>query len=175
VTEIIQTADFESAFGMIKVATSDRGLAYVGLPLVNGRGFTSWLQRYGDGAHFEANYSANLVAIQQINDFIEGKRDTFDVDLDLRATDFQRQVYRVTQAIPFGETMTYAEVAEATGRPTATRAVGAALGANPLPLVIPCHRVVGARGKLQGYAGGLEVKARLLAGERLGPSSGRLF
>ena len=93
----------------------------------------------------------------------------------MRATPFQQQVYKVVGQIPFGETLSYAEVAALTGDPNASRAVGAALGANPLPLVIPCHRVVGSRGKLQGYAGGISVKARLLAAEQIEPGNGRLF
>lgn len=81
-------------------------------------------------------------------------------------TPFQLQVWRAVATIPFGETRTYAEIARVIGRPAATRAVGAANGANPLPLVIPCHRVIGSDGSLTGYGGGIALKARLLAWER---------
>ena len=175
VQEIIHTASFESAIGMIRVASSDRGLAYVGLPLVNGRGFSSWHARHARGAVARKDDGANQSYIHQLGDFIDHKRELFDVDLDLRATDFLKRVYQVVSEIPFGETLTYSEVAAAAGCPKSSRAVGAALGANPLPLVIPCHRVIAADGKLHGYAGGLEVKARLLAGERGGQAQGWLL
>jgi methylated-DNA-[protein]-cysteine S-methyltransferase len=88
------------------------------------------------------------------------------VPLDLAGTGFQQRVWRALLAIPYGETRTYREIATAIEAPTAVRAVGAANGANPLPIIVPCHRVIGSSGKLVGYGGGLPLKKRLLELER---------
>ena len=175
VQEVIHTASVESAFGKIRIASSERGLTFVGFPVSNGRGFNGWLQLYAPSSKPRLDPEANREFSQQILDFIDGKRQIFELPVDLRATPFQERVFKIVGEIPFGETLSYAEVASLAGDPKASRAVGAALGANPLPLVIPCHRVVGSGGKLQGYAGGLAVKARLLAAENAAPGNGRLF
>ncbi len=101
-------------------------------------------------------------ASEQLDEFFAGSRRTFDVPLDLVGTDFQISVWRALQQIPFGETTSYGDMAEGLGKPTAARAVGAAVGRNPLSIVIPCHRVVGKDGSLTGFAGGLDAKVSLL-------------
>lgn len=108
----------------------------------------------------------NEAALTQLRDYLRGARQTFSLSLDLRGTPFQVAVWRAVQEIPYGALDTYAEIARAVGHPTATRAVGQAVGANPLALVIPCHRVVGSSGSLTGYRGGLPLKERLLALEK---------
>ncbi|MFN3337999.1 MAG: methylated-DNA--[protein]-cysteine S-methyltransferase, partial [Thermomicrobium sp.] len=105
-------------------------------------------------------------AVQELVEYFAGTRERFDVLLDLLGTPFQSRVWELVQAIPYGQTRSYAELARDLGRPRATRAVGAAVGANPLPILIPCHRVVGIHGELVGYVGGLACKAWLLAHER---------
>nr|WP_286207180.1 methylated-DNA--[protein]-cysteine S-methyltransferase [Thermomicrobium sp. CFH 73360] len=105
-------------------------------------------------------------AVQQLAEYFAGARDRFDLSLDLLGTPFQLRVWELVQAIPYGQTRSYAALARDLGRPRAARAVGAAVGANPLPIVVPCHRVVGTHGELVGYAGGLACKAWLLAHER---------
>lgn len=107
-------------------------------------------------------------AERQLAEYFAGRRIEFDLPLDPSGTPFQQKVWGALRSIPFGETRTYAEVATQIGHPGAARAVGAASGRNPLSIVAPCHRVVGTRGELTGFAGGLEVKARLLAFERAG-------
>ncbi|WP_413988966.1 methylated-DNA--[protein]-cysteine S-methyltransferase [Labrys okinawensis] len=99
---------------------------------------------------------------QQLRDYFAGTRKAFDIRLDFAGTDFQKKVWAALLAIPFGETRTYAEIARRLGSPKAVRAVGAANGRNPISIIAPCHRVVGSSGELTGFAGGLEVKARLL-------------
>ncbi|EZP26358.1 methylated-DNA--[protein]-cysteine S-methyltransferase [Pseudomonas sp. RIT288] len=99
---------------------------------------------------------------QQLEEYFAGKRDRFDLELDFVGTDFQKKVWAALLTIPFGETRTYSQIAEQIGNPTAVRAVGAANGRNPISIVAPCHRVIGASGKLTGFAGGLEAKERLL-------------
>ncbi len=98
----------------------------------------------------------------QLGEYFDGLRTSFDLPIDPIGTDFQREVWATLQSIPYGETKTYGEQAAALGRPTAARAVGAANGRNPLSIVVPCHRVVGASGELTGFAGGLGAKGFLL-------------
>jgi methylated-DNA-[protein]-cysteine S-methyltransferase len=105
--------------------------------------------------------------IKRFTDYFIGRRLNFPDKLDLnRATDFQRKVWEVTRCIPYGETRSYAWVAGQIGNTSAARAVGQALGKNPLPIIIPCHRVIGSDGSLGGFGGGLTLKKRLLALEK---------
>ncbi|WP_158784705.1 methylated-DNA--[protein]-cysteine S-methyltransferase [Pantoea sp. BAV 3049] len=99
---------------------------------------------------------------KQLNEYFAGKRQRFTLTLDFKGTEFQKKVWQALVAIPFGETRSYSEIAREIGHPTAVRAVGAANGRNPISIIAPCHRVIGANGKLTGFAGGLEVKAFLL-------------
>jgi len=105
-------------------------------------------------------------AARQLEEYFMGSRRQFELPLDLCGTTFQEDAWRALTDIPYGETRTYAEQAAHLGRPAAVRAVGAANGRNPLPLVLPCHRVIGSDGALRGFAGGLAVKAALLEFER---------
>lgn len=102
----------------------------------------------------------------QLAEYFDGRRPAFELPLAPRGTSFQQAVWKALLAVPFGATSTYGAIAAAVRRPKAARAVGAAIGANPLGIVIPCHRIVGADGSLTGYAGGLDRKAKLLALER---------
>lgn len=116
--------------------------------------------------NIEAEDNAHPVLVEaerQLGEYFAGRRKTFSIRLDVEGTAFQRQVWNALLTIPFGETRTYGEIAKQIGRPAAVRAVGAANGRNPLSIVAPCHRVIGATGKLTGFAGGLETKAHLLA------------
>lgn len=106
-----------------------------------------------------------LTARRQLEEYFAGARRSFDVPLDPDGTAFQREVWAALREIPYGETWSYRRVAVALGRPTATRAVGAANGQNPVAIIVPCHRVIGADGSLTGYAGGLAIKRWLLAHE----------
>ena len=101
-------------------------------------------------------------ARRQVLEYLAGARRSFDLPLDPRGTSFQRRVWAALTAIPWGETRTYAQIAAAVGSPRAVRAVGQANHRNPIPILIPCHRVVGADGTLTGYGGGLELKRKLL-------------
>ena len=109
-----------------------------------------------------------LDAERQLHQYFAGSRKQFTLRLDVEGTPFQRKVWTALLAIPFGETRSYGQIAHEIGRPGAARAVGAANGRNPVSIVAPCHRVVGANGALTGFAGGLAVKAQLLALEGTG-------
>ncbi|MBS1790380.1 MAG: methylated-DNA--[protein]-cysteine S-methyltransferase [Acidobacteria bacterium] len=104
-------------------------------------------------------------ARKQLAAYFAGELTKFDLPLAMRGTEFQKQVWRELQTIPFGVTISYGELAERVGNPNSSRAVGAANGRNPISIIVPCHRVIGANGKLTGYGGGMERKEWLLAHE----------
>jgi methylated-DNA-[protein]-cysteine S-methyltransferase len=104
-------------------------------------------------------------AERQLNEYFSGTRTEFDLPLELHGSEFQKKVWRALRKIPFGQTRSYLALAKSVGSAKAVRAVGAANGKNPLSIVVPCHRVIGANGSLTGFAGGLDAKARLLAFE----------
>jgi methylated-DNA-[protein]-cysteine S-methyltransferase len=106
------------------------------------------------------------LAIRELNEYFAGRLQQFSLALQPEGTDFQKRVWKELQQIPYGETISYGRLAERIGNPKASRAVGLANGANPISIVVPCHRVIGANGKLTGYGGGLSIKEKLLALER---------
>ncbi len=101
-------------------------------------------------------------AFRQLSEYLKGERKTFDLPLNPKGTEFQKRVWNALCEIPYGETRSYKQIAEAIGNPKAVRAVGMANNRNPITIVVPCHRVIGADGKLVGYGGGLEMKEFLL-------------
>jgi len=107
---------------------------------------------------------------RQLSDYLEGKRRVFELPLRLEGSDFQKEVWEAVSHVPYGQTASYGEIAHVIGKPKASRAVGAANGANPIPIVIPCHRVIGSDGTLTGYGGGLALKSRFLALEGILPA-----
>ena len=109
-----------------------------------------------------ATHPPLAVAVEQLGEYFDGTRLDFDIPLDAAGTDFQRSAWAALVRIPFGETITYGEQAVMLGDKNKSRAVGAANGKNPIPIVVPCHRVVGSNGHLTGFAGGLDTKAWLL-------------
>ena len=126
----------------------------------------SWSE--GDNAALQATRA-------QLLEYFSGKRTVFDLPLAPQGTPFQQEVWFALAAIPYGRTISYAQLAHRVGRPAAMRAVGAANGRNPLPIVLPCHRVIGADGSLTGFGGGLPTKQFLLELEGAVPRAGDLF
>lgn len=114
----------------------------------------------------EAPEGLALAVFQELDEYFQGKRKTFDIPLRTHGTPFQEKVWAALQEIPYGETRSYKDIAEAIGHPKAYRAVGMANNANPLFIIIPCHRVIGADGSLTGYGGGLPMKKALLSLEK---------
>jgi methylated-DNA-[protein]-cysteine S-methyltransferase len=147
-----------SPIGPLVLAGVGERLACIGLPA--GKGAVTpkpdWLR--DDAAFVDAR--------AQLGAYFDGRLTRFELDLDPRGTPFQHMVWAELIRIPPGRTISYGELARRIGRPGASRAVGAANGANPLPIVVPCHRVIGASGALTGFAGGVETKRFLLALER---------
>ncbi|MFM9131322.1 MAG: methylated-DNA--[protein]-cysteine S-methyltransferase, partial [Actinomycetota bacterium] len=119
----------------------------------------------GASVHRDGSHPVVSRALAQLREYLEGTRREFDLPLVLEGTEFQVAAWRALARVPFGETATYATQAATIGRPTATRAVGAANGRNPVAIVLPCHRIVGSDGSLTGFAGGLGTKKWLLAHE----------
>ncbi len=152
--------ELSTPIGRVTVAADANGLRHVLFP-VNRHGpqDPSGWTRDADN-HFVQS------ACIQLAEYFAGTRRRFELELAPRGTAFQLQVWSALSRIPFGETCSYAQLAERIGSPRAVRAVGSANGRNPLPIVVPCHRVIGANGTLTGFGGGLEAKAALLALER---------
>ncbi|NIH96667.1 methylated-DNA-[protein]-cysteine S-methyltransferase [Mycolicibacterium fluoranthenivorans] len=119
-----------------------------------------------DRADWQPDEHAFPEAVEQLNAYFAGTRTHFDLELELTGTAFQRKVWQALLTIPFGETRSYGEIAEQVGSPTAYRAVGLANGHNPVGIIVPCHRVIGANGNLTGYGGGLDKKRALLEMEK---------
>jgi methylated-DNA-[protein]-cysteine S-methyltransferase len=151
---------FASPVGELTLVASDRGLVAILWP-DDDPSRVKLEERQRD-----PEQTILVATAHQLTDYFTGDRRIFDLPLDMRGTDFQQQVWRALLTIPFGETRSYGQLASAIGRPTASRAVGAANGRNPLSIVAPCHRVIGGNGALTGFAGGMETKQWLLEHER---------
>ena len=148
-----------SPLGRLTLVASERGLAAVLWPRED-----PLRVRLGP-LHEDRAHPILRQAERQLKEYFAGRRTRFTVTLDLAGTGFQRKVWRALRAIPFGATRSYAQLARRIGHPTAPRAVGAANGRNPLSIIVPCHRLLGADGTLCGYAGGLDAKRYLLEHE----------
>lgn len=122
--------------------------------------------QFVDAPNAEAGNDISRLGVAQLSAYFQRERTTFDLPLAAKGTEFQQAAWRALMEIPYGETRYYAQQAELIGRPSAIRAIGAANGANPIAIVVPCHRVIGKNGTLTGYAGGLDKKQWLLAFEQ---------
>lgn len=157
----VATARVKTPIGILTVWATERGVRAIDFP---GEGGVVTEPDDSDAASSTASEARAVMdqATRELREFFAGKRRDFSVPLDLKGTEFQTAVWRELARIPFGETRTYGEVARAIGRPQASRAVGGAAHANPIPIIIPCHRMVGANGALVGFGGGVDLKRKLL-------------
>lgn len=120
------------------------------------------------GKDLQQSDELGTLVCQQFQEYLNGDRKQFDLQVELEGTPFQKSVWQALQGIPYGETRSYSEIAHSIGRPKAIRAVGRANGINPLPIIYPCHRVIGKNNSLTGYAGGMDMKKQLLQIEGVG-------
>ena len=150
----------ESPLGPLLISGDDTGLRNVS--------FQAGTHALTPSADWVRDDAALVRAARQLREYFEGARRVFDLPLAPAGTRFQLEVWRALILIPYGQTISYGELARRVGNPKGSRAVGAANGRNPLPLVIPCHRVIASNGALTGYGGGLWIKEALLNAERRG-------
>jgi methylated-DNA-[protein]-cysteine S-methyltransferase len=148
----------ESPVGPLTLVADGAGLRQINFP--RGPGLSEIDESWRESA------SSFIEAIRQLRAYFAGELETFDLPLAPQGTVFQKNVWNNLCEIPYGQTISYGELARRIGNPNASRAVGLANGSNPIPIVIPCHRVIGANGKLTGYGGGLHIKEKLLALEK---------
>lgn len=151
----------KAPFGTLTVIASDKGVRYCMFDNdAHPKSFA--------GMHVVNNSKHPVVsdAIQQLREYFAGYRTKFSVKLDLQGTDFQVDAWKALAKVPYGKTWSYGKQATSIGRPTATRAIGAANGRNPVVVILPCHRIIGADGSLTGFGGGIETKEWLLAHEQ---------
>ncbi|MCV6606350.1 MAG: methylated-DNA--[protein]-cysteine S-methyltransferase [Porticoccaceae bacterium] len=144
----METAVIKSPIGNIRISADDKGLTEL---------------RFRDQPLSDASQNALLAkTARQLGEYFAGERQVFDLPLNPAGTDFQQRVWQQLLSVGFGDTTNYGSIASNLGKPTASRAVGAANGQNPISIIVPCHRIIGSSGKLTGYAGGLERKQWLL-------------
>ena len=148
------------------VAATTEGLCYVGSQHARFEELAIWVKKrlptyvLSEDENILKPYATELI------DYLEGRRKEFTLPMDLHGTAFQQSVWKVLQKIPYGQTVSYTDIAEQIQKPNAVRAVGTAIGANPVLITVPCHRVIAKSGKLTGYRGGLEMKELLLGLEK---------
>jgi methylated-DNA-[protein]-cysteine S-methyltransferase len=169
-TATVAYATLETPIGLLQFFGGAAGLLMVALPNEGPPAPAARVRRLLGAVEVIEDPLALAPALAQFEAYFRGELRQFDLPLDPRGTPFQRQVWAAVARVAYGETRSYGEIAAAIGKPAAVRAVGLANGANPLPIIIPCHRVIGANGSLTGYGGGLEAKRRLLALERGQPA-----
>ncbi len=157
-THVFKT--MKSPVGTLTLVASDRGLAAILWPRDDPRRVALPVLTRDD------DHPVLRKTEKELGEYFAGRRRRFTVALDFNGTDFQKKVWQALLEIPFGETRSYLDIARRLGRPAAVRAVGAANGRNPISIIAPCHRVIGANGALTGFAGGLKAKQALLALER---------
>lgn len=144
------------------LAATNQGVCRITWPNESVEALHTWVKKRIPGAVLIEDREPLAPYLQQLQEFLTGTRQEFTLALDLRGTAFQMSVWQALTQIPFGQTRSYSEIAEQVGKPNAVRAVGTANGANPIPILVPCHRVIGKNAALTGFRGGLQMKEALL-------------
>ena len=161
----IYVSELNTPVGTLHLASSDQGV--VSISLSGKEDLLKDLERRIPDMEFEENASKNKGVVRQLKEYFSGARKDFDLPLHLIGTEFQKLVWRQLKGVSFGQTASYKEIAERIGKPKAMRAVGQANHRNPIPIIIPCHRIIGANGHLVGFGSGLDKKRFLLSHERV--------
>ncbi len=168
--EVLYASTLLTPLGPLKLYSTGTGLAGLALNRQGVPRLERWLARHFSSAEQREDEGRHSQIRKQLLEYLDGRRRVFDVPLDLGGTPFQTDVWNQVAAIPYGVTATYGDIAHLIGHPKARRAVGRANGANPVPILVPCHRVIGGAGSLTGYGAGLPVKRWLLAHEGVFPA-----
>lgn len=163
---MISYIEHRSPIGVLLIAATDAGICGIYFEEhKHFKGKDGWLEN-----PMQAAAQHLMKAATQLDEYFDGRRTEFDVALDMTGTEFQRGVWTALTEIPFGKSVSYAQHAQGLGNPKALRAVGSAIGKNPVSIIVPCHRVIGTSGAVTGYAGGVERKRFLLALENIAVS-----
>jgi O-6-methylguanine DNA methyltransferase len=158
----VYCTSFDSRIGRIYVASTERGVCKISVPRESRKDFFEWLKEHCDVNNVLDNRARNKEVIDQLTRYFNGKLAKFTCSIDLVGTPFQVRIWKELSKIPYGTTITYKHLAKRVGAPKAFQAVGRANGANPLPIIVPCHRVLGTDGALVGYSCGIKTKEFLL-------------
>ena len=158
----VYCTSFESKIGIIYVASTERGVCKISIPKETKKNFFSWLHKHFNEDEVEENRSRNKQVIDEINRYFNRRPTKFNSPLHQIGTPFQKKVWRYVRRIHYGSTMTYKDIAVKIGNPRGYQAVARANASNPIPIVVPCHRVIGANGSLVGYSAGVKTKEFLL-------------
>ncbi|AJD89858.1 methylated-DNA--protein-cysteine S-methyltransferase [Jeotgalibacillus malaysiensis] len=157
----IYWSEFKNGEDTYQLAAADDKVCYIGGPKEGYAALERWAAKHYPGAVLIENHSDMQPFIQEFAAYFTGKKRVFEMPIEPKGTPFQQEVWEALLDIPYGETRTYADIAAQVGRPKAFRAVGTAIGANPLLVVVPCHRVIAKDGGLGGFSAGLDVKRAL--------------
>jgi O-6-methylguanine DNA methyltransferase len=161
-SDVIHLTTFDTAMGEVSLASSESGVLACTLPGGSARELSRTVARLAPGAQTLKLVGRNRAAVSAVKAYLSGRRKDLDLPLDLRGTPFQKKVWAALRRVPFGKTISYADLARRAGHPRAARACGSANGANPVPLFVPCHRTLATGGGLGGFGGGLPLKRKLL-------------
>ena len=159
---MVYCTSFDSKIGLIYIASTDKGVCKVSVPRQTKKDFFRWLRENFDDSEVVDNKSRNKEVMDQLNRYFNGKLAKFNLAVDMRGTPFQLRVWKELQKISYGTTISYKQLAKRLGTSRGFQAIGRANAANPLPIIVPCHRVLGTDGTLIGYASGVKTKEFLL-------------
>jgi methylated-DNA-[protein]-cysteine S-methyltransferase len=159
---MVYCTSFDSKVGLVYIASTDKGVCKISLPRQTKRDFIRWLNENFEDSEVVDNKSRNRDVIDQLNRYFNGRLAKFTCSLDVIGTPFQTRVWKELTKIPYGTTISYKQLAKRIGTSRGFQAVGRANAANPLPIILPCHRVLGTDGSLVGYASGIKTKEFLL-------------
>lgn len=165
-TEAVYWTLLENEVWHLFIAATEKGLCYVGSPSAPFDELSEWVRKHIKHYELTENKEVMQPYVEDLLNYLEGRSKEFKAPLDLRGTEFQRLVWDELLKVPFGVAATYTEIAERINRPDAVRAVGTAIGANPVLITVPCHRMFGKNGEWRGYRGGLKMKEQLLEIEK---------
>jgi O-6-methylguanine DNA methyltransferase len=155
-------SSFTSQIGVVYIASTEKGVCKISIPGQTKKEFLAWMEKKAEGGSIMESKRKHKVVVDQLNRYFSRKLVKFNVRLDPIGTEFQRDVWKALRKVRYGTTISYADLSKRIGIPNGAQSVGRANGANPIPIIIPCHRVIGSDSRLVGYAAGIKTKEFLL-------------